>query len=345
MWKRLTVLTLLIGGVILMKSCDPTEPTWGPAHAIDAPQPPFFPEMIIPADNPQTEEGIELGRMLFNDKILSGDNTQACADCHFTENSFSDPRQFSVGIDGIAGDRQAMVIVNLGWQTKFFWDGRAGSLEEQALAPVTNPIEMHETWSNAIAKLKDIGLYRRLFVQAFNEEDFDSTHASKAMAQFMRTLVSYNSKYDKVTRGEAILTAEELDGRDIFNTERGDCFHCHGSIMFTDDDSHNNGLDATHQDSGVWLVTADPQDIGLFRTPTLRNIELSAPYMHDGRFNTLDEVIEFYSSGLEASPTVDPLMKHVAVGGIQFTNVEKENLKAFLLTLTDFDFIENPQYE
>lgn len=332
--------------VFIFKSCDKVEPTWGPALSVEAPRPPYFPPMDIPDDNPLTKQGIKLGRFLFYEKMLSGDNTQACADCHLAEAAFSDPEQFSTGIDGLQGNRQSMAIINLGWNPNFFWDGRSATLEEQVLDPVENPIEMHENWTNAMGELLETQLYRRLFMQAYNTDDVDSTHAAKAMASFLRTLVSGNSKYDQAAIGRYVMTPEEADGRDIFTTERGDCFHCHGGILFTDHELRNNGLDPSHEaDSGYYLTSGDTEDIGKFKVPTLRNIEFSAPYMHDGRFQTLDEVIDFYSEGLVYSETVDPLMKHVDDGGINMTPEEKANLKAFLLLLSDEEFINNPDFK
>lgn len=342
--KKILVIASLIVAVLVIKACTKPDPTWVPAQGFILESPAFFPPMDIPTDNPMSVEGVLLGRMLFFEKRLSGDNTQACADCHFAEFGFSDPDQFSVGIDGIAGNRQAMPIVNLGWADRFFWDGRANSLEEQALEPISNPIEMHEEWTNAIDKVMQDHEYRRLFAQVFHTNDIDSTHAAKAMAQFMRTMISSDSKFDRVRRGEAVFDTLELEGLDIFTTERGDCFHCHGQPLFTDNQFRNNGLDSFPTDSGFFLVTNFVNDIGKFKVPSLRNIEVTAPYMHDGRFQTLDEVIDFYSQGLKWSPYIDPLMKNVDDGGLNLTPDEKTALKAFLLTLTDETFLTNPAY-
>ncbi len=306
--------------------------------------PPNFPDMPIPADNPTTVEGVQLGRMLFYDPILSGDNTQSCADCHDQAFSFTDPRQFSIGIDGIAGTRNSMALINTGWMQSFFWDGRSHSLEHQANDPVTNPIEMHETWPRAVDKIQNHPDYPDLFFEAFGTRNIDSSHVVKAIAQFERTLVSANSKWDRYLQGEVQLTAQEAKGFEIFFTERGDCFHCHATILFTDDLFHNNGLDATFSDKGLFDFTGNPDDIGKFKTPTLRNIIYTAPYMHDGRFSTLEEVIDFYSEGLQWSPTIDPLMKNVDQGGIRLTDDEKASLIAFIKTLTDERFINNPEF-
>ena len=297
-----------------------------------------FPDMIIPSDNPMTVEGVELGKKLFKDPILSANNTLACINCHLPSSSFSDPNQFSTGVNGTLGDRHASALINVGWNNSFNWDGSASSLEEQAFEPVTNPLEMHNSWKNVENTLNQHPEYLQLFKQAFNIDYIDSLHVVKAIAQFERSLISTNSKFDKYLRGEIALTASELNGYAIFNSEKGDCFHCHGTQMFMDNQFHNNGLDIEpFLDLGLGSVTGNPSDNGKFKTPTLRNIELTAPYMHDGRFANLEEVIEHYDNGGHYSSTVDPLMKKLGVG-LLLTNQEKEDLISFLLTLTDEEF-------
>ncbi|NND61602.1 MAG: cytochrome-c peroxidase [Flavobacteriaceae bacterium] len=306
---------------------------------------------VIPEDNPLTEEGIALGKKLFFDPILSANNTQACADCHRPENAFTDPRRFSAGIDGTFGTRNSMPLFNLAWNygEKFFWDGRASSLEEQIFEPVTNPIEMANTWPNAESSLQANNEYPQLFEQAFGTSTIDSTLVTKAIAQFLRTLVSSNSKFDRYLLGEEELTPSELNGLDVFMDEaRGDCFHCHGNPnnpLWGDNIFHNNGLDETITDLGLGGFTGDPREFGLFKSGSLRNLAYTAPYMHDGRFETLDEVIDHYSEGLVYSETIDPLMKNVAEGGAQLTEEDKADLKAFLLSLSDPSFINNPDFQ
>jgi cytochrome c peroxidase len=319
--------------------------------------PPHMPPMIIPADNPLTVEGVKLGRHLFYEMRLSGNNTMSCASCHMPQHSFSDPAQFSTGIDGIQGTRNSMPLVNLGWETRFFWDGRAMSLEQQILEPVSNPIEMHETWPNAMGKLQDDPAYVALFQQAFGSTDIDSLNVAKAVAQFLRTMISGTSKFDKFIQGEVQLTLDEQEGFLLTQLEGGaignglggqggaDCFHCHphGGARFTDGQLRNNGLDATFTDPGLGGVTGLPQDMGKFKTPSLRNVALTAPYMHDGRFQTLEEVIDHYDSGGQPSPTIDPNMKFQQ-GGLQLTPLKKQQLIAFLHTLTDMDFVNDPKF-
>ena len=298
-----------------------------------------FPDMKIPSDNPMTVEGIALGEKLFKDPILSADNTQACINCHQQNFSFSDPNQFSTGIDNIQGNRNASALINLGWNTSFNWDGSSLTLEEQAFEPVTNSIEMHNTWMNVEQELNSHIDYPFLFKQAFNINYIDSNHIVKAISQFERTLISTNSKLDRYLNNEEQLTISELNGYAIFNTEKGDCFHCHSTNMFMDNLFHNNGLDIEpFIDIGRAKVTSNPLDNGKFKTPTLRNVEMTAPYMHDGRFATLEEVVEHYDSGGKYSTTVDPLMKKLGVG-LQLSNQEKKDLVAYLKTLTDTDFI------
>ena len=305
---------------------------------------------LIPSNNPLTEEGVALGKKLFFDRKLSGNNTQACASCHKPQNSFTDNTRFSNGIDGVFGSRNSMPLMNLAWNftDKFAWDGKELGLERQALEPVKNPIEMHSNWGNVAEKLQQDPEYPTLFLRAFGTTTIDSSLVTKAIAQFERILISGNAKFDQYLLGNATLSLEELNGFAIFmDEEKGDCFHCHGSDnnpLWTDNGFHNNGLDSTFDDLGLGAVTGDPNDNGTFRSPSLRNLNFTAPYMHDGRFATLEEVINHYSEGLQFSSTIDPLMKKVSQGGVQLTPQEKLDLKAFLLTLTDPEFINNPDF-
>ncbi len=306
---------------------------------------------VTPANNPQTLEGLALGRKLFFDPILSGNGTQACADCHRPQNAFSDPRQFSVGIDGIEGFRNSMPLQNLAWnyEEKFNWDASATTLEDQIFEPLTNPIEMNNTWPNAVASLQNHNEYPELFRDAFGSSTIDSVMVTKAIAQFVRTLISADSRFDRHVLGENVLTPQELNGFNVFMSEdKGDCFHCHGNFfnpLWTDNTFHNNGLDEFFADIGLGNVTGDPRDNGKFKAPSLRNLEYTAPYMHDGRFATLEEVINHYSEGLVFSETIDPLMKTVAQGGVQLSEEDKADLKAFLLSLSDPGFINNSDFQ
>jgi cytochrome c peroxidase len=306
---------------------------------------------IIPANNPLTEEGVALGKKLFFDSILSGDGSQSCASCHNPKKAFTDQQQFSDGIQGKFGKRNAMPLFNLAWNfdERFAWDGKEFGLEEQALEPVSNPIEMHANWKKVADRLQQNKAYPNLFFKAFGTSKIDSILVTKAIAQFERTLISGNSKFDQFLREETTLTPEEQNGFDVFMDEaKGDCFHCHGSDnnpLWTDNKFHNNGLDATFQDIGLAEVTGNPNDNGKFKSPSIRNLAFTAPYMHDGRFTTLEEVIAHYSEGLKKSATIDPLMKNVNKGGVQLSTRDKTDLKAFLLTLSDNDFNSNTAFQ
>ncbi|MCA0131159.1 cytochrome-c peroxidase [Winogradskyella alexanderae] len=345
---------MTIVSALVSMSCSNDESNFSPTE-----QPLEIPEIfadnilspIIPTDNPQTIEGVALGKKLFFDKILSANGTKSCASCHSQQNAFTDNTPTSTGIDGIAGNRNSMPLFNLAWNysDRFNWDGKALSLERQAEEPVENPIELHSDWDNVVSRLQAHPEYPSLFEKAFNTSIISKELTTKAIAQFERTLISANSKFDNYFLGTATLTDQELNGLDIFLREdKGDCFHCHGSPnnpLWTDNEFHNNGLDSIFTDLGLGAVTGDPNDNAKFRTPSLRNLAFTAPYMHDGRFATLEEVIDFYSEGLQDSPTIDPLMKKVDEGGVQLTEEEKTDLKAFLLTLSDSSFLTNPVFQ
>jgi cytochrome c peroxidase len=347
----------LIAILILLVSCKK-----GIVEPINTPyvleEPSHFPKMVIPEDNPLTVAGVDLGRRLFYEKRLSGDNSLSCGGCHSPSQSFSDENQFSTGIDGKTGRRNSMALVNLGYQKFFFWDGRSKSLEEQILEPVQDPIEMHQSWTDAVIKIKADANYRKAFYLAFGTDQVDSTLVSKAIAQFLRTMISGSSKYDVMykqinnlpltAKEQAIssqITNDEWGGYDLFQSlNGGDCFHCHNGPLMHLELFSNNGLDNTFKDLGRGEVTKLASDYGKFKVPTLRNIALTAPYMHDGRFQTLDEVIEHYSSGIKISPTISPLIEFANQGGVQLDAFEKGLIKKFLLTLTDEEFINNPKF-
>jgi cytochrome c peroxidase len=322
-------------------------------YAFQGAFPPFrFPAMDIPADNPITAKSVELGRMLFYDPIISIDSSLSCAGCHNPQFNFTDNGlAFSTNALGQSTARISMPLINSGWITKgFFWDGRAATLEDAVLDAIIN--EHHPDWTASINAMMDSEEYKRLYAQAFKNAKVNELNTVKAIASFIRIMISQDAKIDKFFRGQYQFTELEAFGFDsLFNSEKGDCFHCHGFYPFlTDNDFHNNGVQAgvtniqQFPEKGLGLTTGKPEDYGKVKTPTLRNLIFSAPYMHDGRFETLDDVIEFYSSGLHASPTIDPLMKNVDQGGVQLNAYQKEALKAFLLTFTDSVFINNPEY-
>ncbi len=321
-----------------------------------------WPSMPIPIDNPTTAEGIELGRHLFHDPILSGDDTQSCSSCHSQGAAFSDNgRQFSIGIDGIAGTFNAPALVNLGWTSaapyaqqigaltlSMFWNGRAESLEAQALEPVPNPIEMHLAWPDAEAKIQAAAKYPPMFQAAFGTKTVTRELVTKALAQFQRSLRSYNSKWDRAQRGEVALTQAEMDGFTAFSTETGDCWHCHGGnlALFVNPATPfaNNGLDSL-PDPGVMTVTGQPSDEGVFRVVTLRNLAYTAPYMHDGRFATLEEVLDHYSTGVALdSPNLQGDLRARVLTFGPISDVDKANIIAFLGTLNDPTFVSDPAF-
>lgn len=316
-------------------------------YVVDVPQ--GLPEMVIPEDNPMTVEGVTLGRKLFYDPILSKNEEQSCSSCHQQEFAFATQDQFQQGVDGQFGDRNSMALINLAWGRDFFWDGRANSLEEQALQPVTNPIEMATTWPEVLSKLNAHAEYPQLFKSAFNVDVIDSLDVAKAIAQFERTLVSGSSRFDAIyNRQQGSFTDAEGRGLVLFNSEEADCFHCHGlGGLITDNEFRNNGLDEVLTDMGRYNVTGVNSDRGKFKIPTLRNIAVTAPYMHDGRFFSLRDVIDHYSDHVQAnSPNLDPLMELVANGanGAELSEADKDDLEAFLNTFTDQEFLTNPDF-
>lgn len=315
-----------------------------------------LPAPILPQDNPLTYEGIALGKALFFEKMLSKDGTVSCGSCHNQSNAFTDTdKQFSEGIEGKIGDRNSMPIFNMFYHTKgFFWDGRAKLLRDQSLGPIENPLEMGETLENVVNKLQSEFEYRKLFYNAFGDSIVSPLKMSLAMEQFMLTFVSGNSKFDKVERGEAQYTDSELRGKQLFFTEfetggktRGaDCFHCHATADFSNHEFMNNGLDSESEfkDLGRAQFTKRPTDNAKFKTPSLRNVAVTGPYMHDGRFATLEEVIEHYNSGIKESPTLDVNI-HGIKDGMNLTEQEKQDLLAFLNTLTDEFYLNNEEYK
>lgn len=351
----------LIGLLILFYSCKHNEeidlnPVFKPTpYTISVPA--GFPTKLnIPADNPMTIEGVELGRYLFYDGRLAGrveeDKYMSCSNCHIQENSFiiGLPRPHPFGLDGTPTHHAMLPLINLVWNPGTYgWNGSITSIEQDVLAVITDPTEFNSSIQAVEKTIGAIQGYREMFKKAFGSEEVNADRISKAIAQFVRILISADSKFDKYLRGEVQLSASELNGFVLFTTEEGaDCFHCHGSAgnpLFTTHLFYNNGKDTIFDDPfDRYSVTGDPMNKGAYKATTLRNIEFTAPYMHDGRFNTLDEVIDFYSQQLVWSPYIDPLMHHISTGGTQLTPTEKDQLKAFLLTLSDTSFIHNPEY-
>jgi cytochrome c peroxidase len=253
-----------------------------------------------------------------------------------------------LGAEGQQGKRNAMPLFNLAWRTEMFWDGRSPSLRHQVLRPIEDPLEMHETLPQVAQKLQETEVYPPLFQKAFGSTEVTAERLAKALEQYLLTLISAGSKLDQWREAKAQLTTEEQQGFELFFTEsdpgrgiRGaDCFHCHGGAHFTNNSYSNNGLDLDPQDLGRATATHEDRDKGKFLVPSLRNVALTAPYMHDGRFATLEEVIEHYDHGIQRSTTLDPnLAKHLKNQGLGLTQQEKQALLAFLHTLTDLEIV------
>jgi len=314
----------------------------------------YFPKMPESPVNPVTKEGVRLGRYLFYDPVLSIDSSMSCASCHKQQSAFSDsPYSLSKGRNGVLMKRNTMALFNLAWYPSFFWDGRASSIEDQVFHPVRAENEMNLQWNIASARLERSAFYKSLFMRAFGNQPVDSILITRAVAQFLRTLISYRSKYDKVLSGDAFFTKDEHDGLMLVNDQtRGDCIHCHitdGNVLATVLTFSNNGLDSVsdpndYKDKGRGPVTGKLTDYGKFIIPSLRNVAFTAPYMHDGRFKTLNDVLEFYSSGVKQGVNIDSKMEYVHQGGVKLSGEEKKKIISFLLTLSDSSFIADPEF-
>lgn len=330
----------------------------------------YFPtQMNIPADNPLTVEGVFLGRTLFYDMRMSGyqtpDSQMCCASCHLQEKAFECgvggpfPDGHPVGIGGNATAHYMLPLFNLVWQNNgYLWSGlirpdnpvtSKRRLEDLVWMGVYAKHEMYSDSNKARTAIQNIPAYKALFKSAFGTEIITFELMAKAIGQFIRSIVSCNSKFDRYLLGQESLTPSESSGFVLFVTENGaDCFHCHGgdgNPLFSTYLFYNNGKDSVFSDpSDHYSITGNIMDKGAYKAPTLRNCELTGPYMHDGRFATLDEVINFYSEGLVWSPSISPLMHKINDRGAHLTTLQKADLKAFLLTLTDQTLLTNPDY-
>lgn len=320
------------------------------------PTPKYFPtDLNILDDNPLTEEGVKLGRYLFYDGRLSGrtdcDSMMSCSNCHVQKYGFASPHPDGkgIGIMGFGPETTVMPWVNLVYQKNGFgWNGGSTSIENVVLAVFLLDNEFHTTHERAVKTIESIDIYPPMFEAAFGTSEVTINRISKAIAQFMRTLISYNSKFDKYLRKEqgGSFTPSELRGMNLFMSEKADCFHCHGqAALLSTYEFSNNAKDSIFPGlHDRYAITGDPKDLGAFKTPTLRNVELRNAYMHDGRYQTLEEVVDHYSEGLVNSPSVDPLMEWIKYGGTHLTEEEKSDLIAFLKTFTDYEFINNPEF-
>jgi cytochrome c peroxidase len=297
------------------------------------------PEYIF-EDNPLSKEGFELGRKLFYDGILSLDGNFPCSSCHQQIGSFGTfEHDRSHGYNGSHTLRNAPVLFNLAWNKSFHWDGEYSSLFHEASQPINGHIEMAESFNGVIEKLQDDAEYRESFRKVFRSQFIRPEHILKALAQFTGNITSANSRYDRYIKGEVNFTSQELNGYQLF---QANCATCHPEPLFTDQEFHNIGLpiDNFLNDFGRMMVTGNSSDSLKFKTPTLRNVNISSNYMHDGRFNTLSQCINHYRSGIQPGPSLDPLL----TGGIPLTNTEAGDLADFLKTLTDSSILSNPLY-
>jgi cytochrome c peroxidase len=333
--------TLILVGIGLfgLSGCEypqtvsPSEP-----YTLDVPD--HFPQPQVPEDNQLTKARVELGRQLFFEKALSRDSTVSCASCHTPSKSFTDGEEQAVGIEGRLHKRNTMALVNVAYAPRFNWDGQVNTLEKQAIIPITAHNEMDMDFETLAERLNADSDYRNKFQKAYPDTAIDTYSITRALASFQRTLISGNSPYDQFLQGDSsALSASARRGMTIFFSERAECFHCHTGTFFTDHSLHNNGLYEEYQDKGAFEGTGNNRDRGRFKVPTLRNVELTAPYMHDGSMNSLDEVIRHYESGGKDHPNRSPLIRPFTL-----TDKERRDLVNFLKSLTDRNFTEREAF-
>lgn len=346
--------------VLLMIACN-DDPTSG--DLLNIPYDPRPYKVIVPSffntlpehpSNPLTYDGVQLGRHLFYDPILSSDSSMACASCHKPEFAFTDGEAFSTGVTGQMGKRSSMSLLNVAYFSKgLFWDGRSADLETQALEPVENPIELHESWPNVEMKLRKHPQYPEMFRKAFGiagKTDLKKELVAKALAQFQRTLITGgNSRYAKQLEGKTFFDPDEQEGMEMYfninpSLPDAQCGHCHVFPIFQSSDYFNNGLDAASKvsdfkDVGRGAISGIPLDSGRFKATSLFNWHLTAPYMHDGRFKTIEEVLDHYTQQVKQSPNLDPNVANLSL------NVRQKNkVLAFLKTLIDTSYLKNQDF-
>lgn len=346
------VIILLAGPGLLISCLQKTEEPSPKSLPFVVEVPSNFEELPYPPNNLFSKEKIELGKMLFYDPVLSANNTVSCATCHHQRIAFTDGDVLTRrGVTGKPLLRHTPALINLAWIPGLFWEGGSKNLESLSLGPINHPDEMGQDVVELVEEINAIPVYREKFRDAFGVEEVELTQILFALAQFQRTLISADSRYDKYVRGEegGDMSSLELDGLQVYEKY---CSSCHSTDLFTDNAYHNNGIDDEWNDiseeyifTGRFRITFDSADLGKYKTPTLRNIELTAPYMHDGRFATLEDVLDHYRFGVKASATLDPaLYQNDGKPGIPIKDGEKEALLAFLMTLTDREFITNPEF-
>jgi len=312
-------------------------------------KPANFPDVVYDfASNPLTVEGVALGKALFYDNMLSYDGSVSCSFCHIPGSAFAHTdHSLSHGFRDRIGARNVPGIENLAWRTNFFWDGGIVDLDLLPISPIQNPVEMGDTLANVLAKVRNSGKYTAMFKAAYGTEEVTTDRFLKSLSQFLLTVVSANSKYDKYSRKEGTtLTDQEARGLTLF---KANCASCHNGELFTDGSFRNNGLPkpatASLDDQGRYAITLQEADKYKFRVPSLRNVDRTLPYMHDGRFQTLEQVLKHYAAGVEDNAQLDPLLKKNGTVGIPLSSQDQQDIIAFLRTLTDYDFLSNPQFQ
>ncbi len=360
-WREISYVLLLLGCISCNRSDDTQPEEEVENNPVSLEFPLHFGSQIydIPSDNPLTEKGIELGRALFYEKMLSRDYSISCGSCHQQKFAFSDGLATAVGVDGRVVPRNTQALSNMVFHNSFFWDGRAATLEEQALGPIESSLEMDLSLDEMVDRLNASEEYKKKFKIAFDADEISSELVAKAIAQFERTLISANSRYDRYKLGQERFSQLERDGEILFYTHPvagqlrgGNCGDCHTGILQTDHLFHNTGLDSVMVDEGRFAVSGLDIDRGSFKTISLRNIALTAPYMHDGRFNTLREVLENYNEHVYEVKYLDPLMDGISNDSLEageplrlgLTEYEIEAILAFLETLTDEGFITDERF-
>jgi cytochrome c peroxidase len=337
--KSIVCIFLFIASILVIgckKDTPLVTPIDGNTNNFSLVLPKGFPTPIYTFENNELTRGrFILGRSLFYDPILSLDSSISCATCHAQTHGFADHNiPFSKGVDGAFGTRNAPPVFNMAWSPLFFWDGRVQLLDHFSIEPITNPIEMKETSDHVIAKLNKNKTYRAKFKAVYHIDSITEEKLQQALSQYMVMVISANSKYDQYLAGKVTFTASETNGMNLFKQH---CSICHKEPLFTDYSFRNNGLDSVFKDSGREGYTKNRNDKGKFKVPTLRNIELTYPYMHDGRLISLMDVINHYTTGIKKSETLDPILQNPIV----LSTSEKKDLMKFLFTLTDYSMISD----
>ena len=332
----LTIISVLFGAVLVgcSESVGSLDPDTNDQEGLVPPA--GFPSMFFPSDNPYTKAKAELGRYLFYDTRFSRDFSTSCASCHLQEHAFSDPNRVSIGVEGRTGVRNAPSLTNVGYNIALLWEGGVRTLERQAIVPIIHPDEMDMHTDTLVGRLQQDVLYQELFRNAWGDDSITIERVVKSVSSFERSLVSGNSPFDAYREGdESALSSSAQRGMNLFFGETADCFHCHGGYNFTDNGFHNNGLSET-EDLGRFEITQSELDRGKFKTPTLRNIEVTAPYMHDGRYTSLEEVVAHYNRGGDGHPNSGSLVRPLGL-----SEQDVQDLIAFMRSLTDEHFLSD----